>query len=508
MSEVKALRHIVLRSRLLSVGLALIGAACFAPMIEMSESTSASSKPALESGVLKVASDVKVKFTAPDVFDPAFYSEADKLRLRLQSSDAETAQALQKQLTVLVEMQRRIEGVRAQTPLVLTELEALLGQAGPLNRRLIRPDSPFVALSAALERIRGDFQSVQAKKTSDPLRVLSASIKSLLEARAKLNDPGLAEQLNDRRKQIIARVDGLTVVKRGKEWELALQSGASVVAEILRLADSMSSAQKSVIPSVEGLGLDQGMVARLVGLLGMIFLAGSIWEVRRCDRRVLETVDLASVDSVLNNANRFQALQKAQEALPYLQLSAKQIADLTKQLMAAIQGLGMSVSGLDGLAEHPVASAESKVMLETQGRAREILRAMAMAKEQGIRLSLAIAQAGAEARLSDLGDRLAESMEHIDSLVRELQQDVDRAVADRMSSGPSPTDSASAVIKRDSEGVLLVAGQWSRQFERLNDALADLERLLVLAATTSPQGELSGKQTGTEPGFDFDRNAS
>ena len=36
MSEVKALRQMVLRSRLLSVGLALIGAACFAPMIEMS----------------------------------------------------------------------------------------------------------------------------------------------------------------------------------------------------------------------------------------------------------------------------------------------------------------------------------------------------------------------------------------------------------------------------------------------------------------------------------------
>ena len=73
---------------------------------------------------------------------------------------------------------------------------------------------------------------------------------------------------------------------------------------------------------------------------------------------------------------------------------------------------------------------------------------------------------------------------------------------------PSPADSASAVIKRDSEGVLLVAGQWSRQFERLNDALADLEHLLVLAATTSPQGGLVGKQTGAEPGFDFDRNAS
>ncbi len=163
MSEVKALRQMVLRSRLLSVGLALIGAACFAAMVEMSESVSAPTKPALESGVMKVAADVKVRFTAPDVFDPAFYAEADKFRLRLQSSDAETAQALQKQLAILMEMQRRIDGIRAQTPVVLTELEALLGQGGALNRRLIRPDSPFVGLSAALERIRGDFQSVQAK---------------------------------------------------------------------------------------------------------------------------------------------------------------------------------------------------------------------------------------------------------------------------------------------------------------------------------------------------------
>jgi hypothetical protein len=131
-----------------------------------------------------------------------------------------------------------------------------------------------------------------------------------------------------------------------------------------------------------------------------------------------------------------------------------------------------------------------------------------MAKEQGIRLSLAIAQSGAETRLSDLGDRMADSMEQIDSLLRELQQNLDHAVADRMSSGPSAADAAGALIKRDAEGLLLVASQWSRQFERLNDALSDLERLLLLAATTSPQEEASTEPKSLEPKFKLDGKSS
>jgi hypothetical protein len=176
--------------------------------------------------------------------------------------------------------------------------------------------------------------------------------------------------------------------------------------------------------------------------------------------------------------------------------------------MAAIKGLGLSASGLDSLSEQSASASESQIVLETQGRTREISRAVAMAKEQGIRLSLAIAQSGAETRLSDLGDRMADSMEQIDSLLRELQQNLDHAVADRMSSGPSAADAAGALIKRDAEGLLLVASQWSRQFERLNDALSDLERLLLLAATTSPQEEASTEPQSTEPKFKLDGKSS
>jgi hypothetical protein len=458
--------------------------------------------------VLKVAAEVKAKFTSTDFFDPATTAEADRLRLGLQSSQSELAQSLQKQLAIFLEMQRRLEAIRGQLPAVMTEFENLLGQSGALNRRLIRPDSPFVGLSAALERIRGELQSPQGRHSADQLKALGGSIKSLLEARAKLDDPALADQMNDRRKQIVARVDSLTLMKRAKEWESALQSSAAVVTEILRLSEAMVAEPKSVLPSAESLGMNQMMLGRLMGVLGALFFLASLWEVRRSDRRVLETVDLASVDSVLNNANRFQALQRAQEALPYLQLSAKQINDLTKQLMAAIKGLGLSASGLDSLSEQSAAASESQIVLETQGRTREISRAVAMAKEQGIRLSLAIAQSGAETRLSDLGDRMADSMEQIDSLLRELQQNLDHAVADRMSSGPSAADAAGALIKRDSEGLLLVASQWSRQFERLNDALSDLERLLLLAATTSPQEEASTEPQSTEPKFKLDGKSS
>ena len=508
MSEATAVRQMVLRSRLLSVGLALVAAALFAATTELTDPASVPVKPATDSSVLKVAAEVKAKFTSTDFFDPATTAEADRLRLGLQSSQSELAQSLQKQLAIFLEMQRRLEAIRGQLPAVMTEFENLLGQSGALNRRLIRPDSPFVGLSAALERIRGELQSPQGRHSADQLKALGGSIKSLLEARAKLDDPALADQMNDRRKQIVARVDSLTLMKRAKEWESALQSSAAVVTEILRLSEALVAEPKSVLPSAESLGMNQMMLGRLMGVLGALFFLASLWEVRRSDRRVLETVDLASVDSVLNNANRFQALQRAQEALPYLQLSAKQINDLTKQLMAAIKGLGLSASGLDSLSEQSAAASESQIVLETQGRTREISRAVAMAKEQGIRLSLAIAQSGAETRLSDLGDRMADSMEQIDSLLRELQQNLDHAVADRMSSGPSAADAAGALIKRDSEGLLLVASQWSRQFERLNDALSDLERLLLLAATTSPQEEASTEPQSTEPKFKLDGKSS
>jgi len=508
MSEATAVRQMVLRSRLLSVGLALVAAALFAAMTELTDPASVPVKPATDSSVLKVAVEVKAKFTSTDFFDPATTAEADRLRLGLQSSQSELAQSLQKQLAIFLEMQRRLEAIRGQLPAVMTEFENLLGQSGALNRRLIRPDSPFVGLSAALERIRGELQSPQGRHSADQLKALGGSIKSLLEARAKLDDPALADQMNDRRKQIVARVDSLTLMKRAKEWESALQSSAAVVTEILRLSEAMVAEPKSVLPSAESLGMNQMMLGRLMGVLGALFFLASLWEVRRSDRRVLETVDLASVDSVLNNANRFQALQRAQEALPYLQLSAKQINDLTKQLMAAIKGLGLSASGLDSLSEQSASASESQIVLETQGRTREISRAVAMAKEQGIRLSLAIAQSGAETRLSDLGDRMADSMEQIDSLLRELQQNLDHAVADRMSSGPSAADAAGALIKRDAEGLLLVASQWSRQFERLNDALSDLERLLLLAATTSPQEEASTEPQSTEPKFKLDGKSS
>jgi len=506
MSEATAVRQMVLRSRLLSVGLALVAAALFAAMTELTDPASVPAKPAVDSGVVKVAAEVKAKFTSTDFFDPATTAEADRLRLGLQSSESELAKSLQKQLAIFLEMQRRLEAIRGQLPAVMTEFENLLGQSGALNRRLIRPDSPFVGLSAALERIRGELQSPQGRHSADQLKALGGSIKSLLEARAKLDDPALADQMNDRRKQIVARVDSLTLMKRAKEWESALQSSAAVVTEILRLSEAMVAEPKSVLPSAESLGMNQMMLGRLMGVLGALFFLASLWEVRRSDRRVLETVDLASVDSVLNNANRFQALQRAQEALPYLQLSAKQINDLTKQLMAAIKGLGLSASGLDSLSEQ--SASESQIVLETQGRTREISRAVAMAKEQGIRLSLAIAQSGAETRLSDLGDRMADSMEQIDSLLRELQQNLDHAVADRMSSGPSAADAAGALIKRDAEGLFLVASQWSRQFERLNDALSDLERLLLLAATTSPQEEASTEPQSTEPKFKLDGKSS
>jgi hypothetical protein len=44
-------------------------------------------------------------------------------------------------------------------------------------------------------------------------------------------------------------------------------------------------------------------------------------------------------------------------------------------------------------------------------------------------------------------------------------------------------------LKRDAEGLLMVASQWSRHFDRLNDALADLDQLLTVASTTGPKSD-------------------
>jgi len=71
-------------------------------------------------------------------------------------------------------------------------------------------------------------------------------------------------------------------------------------------------------------------------------------EVARCDRRLLSTIDLTAVDSALTNSNRFEALQKANEGLPYLQIAAKQVSDLGKQLLAAIKRLGESAASVSG----------------------------------------------------------------------------------------------------------------------------------------------------------------
>jgi hypothetical protein len=209
-------------------------------------------------------------------------------------------------------------------------------------------------------------------------------------------------------------------------------------------------------------------------------------EVARCDRRLLSTIDLTAVDSALTNSNRFEALQKANEGLPYLQIAAKQISDLGKQLLAAIKRLGESAASVSGPQDSSQQDPGMKALMDTQFRSREIQRSFAVLKEQSIRLSLALSQANLEPVMTETSDKLVDSIEHADALVRSMQQDLDGTLAQLMSTEQDElVRNHAMVLKRDTESLLVVAGQWTRQFDRLNEALADLDRLLDVASSTS-----------------------
>ena len=278
------------------------------------------------------------------------------------------------------------------------------------------------------------------------------------------------------------------MVRRAKDWESATFSAVAVSAELNRLANAMVSTNESQSADTGvGFSMSPDMIARIFGALGFIALVLSILEVLRCDRRLLSTIDLTAVDSALTNTNRFEALQRANEGLPYLQLAAKQISDLGRQLIAAIKKLGVTVQALETPKEVSADDPSLKVLLDSQFRAREIQRDFALLKEQGMKLSLVIAQTNAELQVVDASDKLADSIEHVDSIARGLQQDLDAAVAKRMSADQgSALQHDAVVLKRDAEALLLIASQWTRQFDRLNEALTDLDRLLNVASTTVP----------------------
>ncbi len=534
-----SVRGIIFRSRLISAVLLLVAVICFAVMLMLSGSdaptppapakqvvgilppeknkapaasapatseTSAKSAPASVQSAQSAQSaqpaqpvqpitaaeateQLKARFTTPDYFDPALYSALATLKARMATLPGAESEAIQKQLGSLVDLEKRLTPVRGLSQTVNRELELLLSKGGPLFKGIIPSASPFVGTSDALEKLRLDFLAVQAKKPIDSLKAFQVALKALVEAREKLNDPKLAPEMNDRRKAIVARIDALTVMKRAKDWESATFAAVAITAEINRLANSLTSAPVVASADTPEIGISRDMISRLFGVLGFIALVLSILEIARCDRRLLHGVSVTNMDSAITNSNRYDALQRANEGLPYLQLAAKQVSELGVQLIATIKKLGATVSSM----EMPKAGAadrqEVKVLVDTQYRAREILKSFAVMKEQSIRLSLAIAQTNAETSVTDLSDRLSDSIEHVESITRQLQQELDVAVAAQMTADLSSLPADAVALKRDAEGLLMVASQWSRHFDRLNDALADLDQLLTVASTTGPKSD-------------------
>lgn len=544
MSDSAAVSRIIFKSRLVSAMLLLASIACFVAMASLAEPASKTAKPAANpaggkgnesvpvatgkngattangatgaagaagaaNGATQVlpitpgtpseaAEQIKARLSAADHFDPEFYASLTSIQSRLAGLSVTEAGLAQKQIIALKDLEKRLITVRGLSQTVNRELELLLTKGGLLYKGIIPPGSPFVAISEVLEKLRVDFLNIQAKKPIDSLKGFQSSLKALMEAREKLNDPKLAPEMNERRKAILARIDGLTVVRRAKDWEAATFAAVAISAELNRLANVLATGgEPASTETGVGFSLDKGVISRIFGALGFIALVLSILEVLRCDRRLLSTIDLTAVDSALNNSNRFEALQKANEGLPYLQLAAKQISDLGRQLIAAIKKLGGTVQSLETPKEVTADDPALKVLLDSQFRAREIQRDFALLKEQSIRLSLVISQTNAEAQVVDASDKLADNIEHVDTIARTLQQDLDAAVAKRMSADQGAALQHDAVVlKRDAEALLLIASQWTRQFDRLNDALTDLDRLLNVASSTAPAA--SSRKTITD----------
>lgn len=523
MSDSAAVSRIIFKSRLLSAVLLMVSIACFVTMSSLSQPAPQSVQQALQPGspstangaakgatngapngaaqqasvVLPItpgtpqeaAEQIRARLSAADHFDGDFYASLASIESRLAGLSVPEAALAQKQIIALKDLEKRLTAVRGLSQTVNRELELLLAKGGVLYKGIIPPGSPFVPISDVLEKLRIDFLNIQAKKPIESLKSFQSSLKALMDAREKLNDPKLAPEMNERRKVILARIDALTVMRRAKDWESAAFAGVAISSELNRLANAMVSATADQAPAQASMGfsLDMGVVSRIFGALGLLALLLSVLEVLRCDRRLLATIDLTAVDSALTNSNRFEALLKANESLPYLQLAAKQISDLGRQLIAAIKKLGGTAQSLETPKELTADDPALKVLLDSQFRSREIQRDFALLKEQSIKLSLVISQTNAEPQVIDASDKLAENIEHVDAVARTLQQDLDAAVARRMSSDQSAALQHDAVImKRDAEALLVIASQWTRQFDRLNEALGDLDRLLNVASSTAP----------------------
>ena len=533
-----SVRGIIFRSRLISAVLFLVAVICFAIMLMLSSADQAAPPPAPAKQVVGVlppeknkattapaapgptpaatpgaksanpapastapsqpvqpisaaeaSEQLKARFTTPDYFDPALYAALKTLKARLATVPGAESEAIQKQLGSLIDLEKRLTPVRELSQTVNRELELLLSKGGVLFKGIIPSASPFVGTSDALEKLRIDFLAIQAKKPIDSLKAFQVALKALIEARDKLNDPKLAPEMNERRKAIVARIDALTVTKRAKDWESATFAAVAITSEINRLANTLTSAPVATAADDPAIGLSKDMLSRLFGALGFIALVLSIIEIARCDRKLLHGVTATTMDSAITNSNRYDALQRANEGLPYLQIAAKQVSELGVQLIATIKKLGATVSSMEMPKAGAVEQQELKVLVDTQFRAREILKSFAVMKEQSIRLSLAIAQTNAETTVTDLSDRLADSIEHVESITRQLQQELDVAVAAQMTVDRSSMPSDAVGLKRDAEGLLMVASQWSRHFDRLNDALADLDQLLTVASTTGPMSD-------------------
>lgn len=457
---------------------------------------------------------LRIQMDKADPFDPQGSSAWLSAVQSLESFSEPGADEIKKQITALSTLDKKLSAIRSAAPTVVKDMEGLIGRGGPLYKGFVTEGSPFEQVAATLELLKPDFVALATKKPAENIKALQVNLKTLAENRARLNDPGMAPQFNDRRRAIIEKLDASVLMRSAKEWESTIFAYIARTDEIRRIADQTlkSAEQPSAGATSSPAEVDRETLFRVMIALGAVSLLVSIALVLRSDQNVLAAFD--QTPSPQHAAEGIDVRAVA-ESLPYLQIAAKQSAELGRQVAASLKKLvktaAAAASAKPAQSDKAVSgqiSVASNDLVQSQEVLKTILREYAALKEGAIQLSIAVNQAVVDPRVHDLVDHFSESIEHAESKMTAL---FDRLAALGQSANAADAQLPQAdqqgellvSLSREAEGLLVAVSQWSRQFDRLTETLGGLEESLTqrtprFEISDLPAGEIF---TSTEPGF-------
>lgn len=455
---------------------------------------------------------LRTQMDKADPFDPQGSAAWLSAVQSLESFSEPGADEIKKQITALTSLDKKLAAVRFAAPTVIKDMEGLIGRGGPLFKGFVAEGSPFEQVAATLELLKPDFVALATKKPAENIKALQVNLKALAENRAKLNDPGIAPQFNDRRRAIIEKLDASILMRSAKEWESTVFAYIARTDEIRRITDqALKPAEPPSTGAASGAAeVDRETLVRVMIALGVVSLIASIALVLRSDQNVLTAFD----QTPSRSAGAADA-QSVAENLPYLQIAAKQSAELGRQVAVSLKKLvKATTAAVDAKTAQSASEPSGRVSVITNDleQSREmlktILREHTALKEGAIQLSIAVNQAVVDPKIHDLVDHFSESIEHVESRMTELFEQLaalgqSASAGDEQSSQADQQDELLFSLSRESEGLLVAVSQWSRQFDRLTETLQGLEESLTSRASGSLASDSSRDAifVPTEPGF-------